>query len=585
MYPNNFEILGNKVLIRLGYRACETAEELFASPLFFQVVELAINTLKERQSRLLDVFGSKEINKDQIRLFIKTLDALVKINSDLVPNIVKDSEVFFKDKNVFNQLVEFIYNYWRSFDRFVICDAIPEDRLEQRPYRTFNNTIEQLTHLIRKVYRDIQENLTGNHPTIYRQVVAGAEAAAITSLKNIPVSDPQLEWTKDIPVISQILLCPPLILNPSSNKRKGQFARTEVNFIGRMNVDKNDWLCYPAKVGPLTILIYFHKVFCELGFSLANLFDLAQEEDLQKKPDAVYFFGIDPKVVEGLGEYPTVFYDDEKTDTLIGAVPRGAEFGYFGYLKKMVLTLHNIRMMKMGRLPYHGSLVKILLKGQEEVNVLFIGDTGAGKSETLEALRESGKDVIRDMVVIADDMGSLEIDGKGQIIGYGTETGAFLRIDDLNPGYAFGQLDRAVIMSPNMVNARIILPVTTYEELMRGCSLDYIFYLNNYEEIDEDHPIMERFEDVPHAIKVFRDGAVMSKGTTASTGLVHSYFANIFGPIQYRSLHDQIAQKYFEAFFDAKLFVGQMRTRLGIPGMEMEGPRQAAARLLELIRQ
>jgi hypothetical protein len=47
----------------------------------------------------------------------------------------------------------------------------------------------------------------------------------------------------------------------------------------------------------------------------------------------------------------------------------------------------------------------------------------------------------------------------------------------------------------------------------------------------------------------------MSKGTTTSTGIVENYFANIFGPVQYQSLHDEIAQQYFDVFFDAGLYV------------------------------
>ena len=42
-------------------------------------------------------------------------------------------------------------------------------------------------------------------------------------------------------------------------------------------------------------------------------------------------------------------------------------------------------------------------------------------------------------------MGALDIDSAGNIIGYGTEIGAFVRLDDLKPGYAFGHLDRAII--------------------------------------------------------------------------------------------------------------------------------------------
>ena len=64
---------------------------------------------------------------------------------------------------------------------------------------------------------------------------------------------------------------------------------------------------------------------------------------------------------------------------------------------------------------------------------------------------------------------------------------------------------------------------------------------------------------------------------------MNSYFANIFGPPQYRELHEELAVKYFQAFFDGGLFVGQMRTRLGIPGHEVSGPEAAAREMLALI--
>ena len=76
----------------------------------------------------------------------------------------------------------------------------------------------------------------------------------------------------------------------------------------------------------------------------------------------------------------------------------------------------------------------------------------------------------------------------------------------------------------------------------------------------------------------------MSKGTTKTTGLVHTYFSNVFGPIQYKSEHDVLAKKFFEAFFEKGLFVGQMRTRLGVPGWEQKGPESSALELLKLIR-
>ena len=75
----------------------------------------------------------------------------------------------------------------------------------------------------------------------------------------------------------------------------------------------------------------------------------------------------------------------------------------------------------------------------------------------------------------------------------------------------------------------------------------------------------------------------MSKGTTTTSGLVHSYFANIFGPPEYQNVHDQIAERYFDSFFRKNIFVGQMRTKLGIAGFETSGPRDAATALLKII--
>ncbi|OGX37114.1 MAG: hypothetical protein A3D87_00430 [Omnitrophica WOR_2 bacterium RIFCSPHIGHO2_02_FULL_50_17] len=579
----SFEILEKKVIIRLQNRVCETADELLSSALFKEILLRGISVLKERGSRLLKIFGKDEMDESGVDLLIQTLKFLTKMRRDLVVKVVRGSEVFFRDPDLFNDFVEYVYNYWRSFDRFVICDSQGSD-LDKRPYRTFHTTIEQITHLVRGIYRDVQENITGNHPRVYRQVGAGAEISAISIMRDIPFPTKVYEKLNGIPIIRQVLLYPPLILDPPMNKRRGRFTRVPENPLEAVHIDKGEWLCYPAKVGQLIVLIYFQKKFFELGFSLCNLFQLAEDEDLQHKPDAVYAFGVTDNQLDHFGDFPTVFYDDTANDMLVGAVPNRDEFGYFGYLKKMVLTLHNIKVLKKGNLPFHGALVKIILKGSREATLLFFGDTGAGKSETLEALRELGYKHIQDVIVIADDMGSLHINPAGEIIGYGTEIGAFLRLDDLQPGYAFGQIDRAIIMSPNKINARIVLPVTTYENVMKGHKVDFILYANNYEDIDEEHSIIERFSSAGEALKVFREGAVMSKGTTTSQGIVHSYFANIFGPPQYKELHDPLAEKYFNTFFDAGLWVGQMRTRLGLPGWERKGPEESARELLRIIQ-
>lgn len=580
MAITSFREIGNKIIIHTKGRLCETQEEMLQSDLFVHVLGGFIESLQKQESRLLAIFRD-EINDDSIHMLHMTLKNLVRLDGTYIPKILPESAQFFSDTGLFNDFVEHFYNYWRSFERYVICDS-EGDTLDKRPYRTFNQTVEKLADLVMGTYRDIQENITGTHPRIYRQLPAGAGVAAIGIPKNIPYPADSFSKLKDILIIRQMLLNPPVILDPPSNKRTGEFIKINENPMEIVNLNPADWICYPARVGRLVINIYFHESFYELGFSLCNLFDIASDEELERKPDAVYLFGVPGSELDRFGEVPAVFFDDRKNDILVAACPLRPMFGYFGYLKKMVLTLHNAVMIRNGMMPYHGAMVKVMLKGGKEKTILFMGDTGAGKSETLEAFRNLGREHLRDMIIIADDMGSLEYTPDG-IIGYGTETGAFLRIDDLKPGYAFGQIDRSILMSATQVNARIIIPVTTHETVVKGHKIDMVLYANNYDQVDADHPIIERFRSVKRAISVFRDGTVMSKGTTTSTGLVHSYFANIFGPVQYREEHEVLAQKFFDAFFEQGIFVGQMRTRLGISGYTMQGPEEAARELLRMI--
>jgi len=581
MQKNTLRIVGNKAVLNIRERMCETAEELLASDKFRAVIDHSINYLKKRNSPLLGVFDG---NADEAAVddLVKTLSLLIKYESNIVPHIFDRSIPFLRDLQLLNDFVEHLYDYWRHFDRFIINDS-EGDRLDKRPYRTFNETIEQLTHLIRTVYRHVQENITGSHPTVYRQVRAGAEMAVISLPKEITWNDVKYNKLNSIPVIRQMLIYPPLVIQQPMNKRTGHFKRICQNPIDLVEFNPEEWLCYPAKVGKLIIMAYFNLNFIDLGLSMCNLFQLAEDADLEKKPDAVFIYGVPGDALDNLSTYSTVFCNDEPNSLFVGAIPDRLEFGYFGYLKKMILTLHNSIVMKSGNMPFHGAMVKILLHGDKQATILMMGDTGAGKSETLEAFRVLGEQQIREMKIIADDMGSIELDADDNPIGYGTEIGAFLRLDDLQPGYAYGHLDRSIIMNPSQVNARIVFPVTTFETIVRGHKIDYILYANNYEEIDNDHPVIERFDSPEWALEVFRGGAVMSKGTTTSTGLVHSYFANIFGPPEYRENHEKIVKKYFASFFKNGVFVGQMRTRLGIRGYETSGPREAALELLKII--
>ena len=292
----------------------------------------------------------------------------------------------------------------------------------------------------------------------------------------------------------------------------------------------------------------------------------------------IYVFGYP----DGHEEKRTFYYKDKENDILIGYANYCDDIDYFGYMKKMLLTLHNVKQLENKSLPIHGAMVNVLLKNGKESNIIIMGDSGAGKSESLEAFRTLNEKFIRHMRVIFDDMGYLKIEEDGTIKGYGTEIGAFVRIDDLDPTYAYEQLDRGIYSNPDKVNARVTIPISTYEVISKGYKVDYMLYANNYAESDKK---ISFFDNLDEAIQVFEDGARKAKGTTTEKGLVKSYFANPFGPVQERETAEKLVRKYFTVMEKSGTQIGQIHTSLAIDGRSKEGPREAAEELFTLINE
>ena len=58
-------------------------------------------------------------------------------------------------------------------------------------------------------------------------------------------------------------------------------------------------------------------------------------------------------------------------------------------------------------------MVQITLQSGETKNIVVMGDSGAGKSETIEQIKVYGAAYIRDLITVYDDMGLLSLDEKG----------------------------------------------------------------------------------------------------------------------------------------------------------------------------
>jgi len=568
---------GRQILVQSQGSVCATRTELLGSEAFRWEVATFLEHLAARDSPVLERVPSRDPD-----FWVRLLAGLAETPLEDVALAIPEAVDFLAPdrRAVLREFVEDLYNHWRSFNRFMVLRSEPgPGALDRRPYRAFNATLEALVHLVRGTYRDVYENVTGDHPRIYRQVPSGCNVGLIAVPKACPLPPELRELWSEVPFIRQLWFDPPMILDPPSNTRSGSFDPVAQDPLAGFRPDPSEWLCYPAQVGPLVIFAAFHASQIGLGCALANLFELASDAQIARGPDALVAFGVPPGHLQEWAANPTVFHQDPATGFLTGAVPAGDAYGYFGYLKKMTLTLHNVAMLRRGRLPFHGALVDITLDRGRSARVLIIGDTATGKSESIEAFRTLAGRRMRALCVVADDMGSLELTPDGRILGYGTETGAFVRLDDLHRGYAFGQIDRAIFMSPHKVNARVVIPVTTLEDILAPHAVDFILYANNFEEGE----VLERFDTAEAALAVFRAGRAMGKGTTSVSGLTESYFANPFGAPQCRETHDALAGRVFRAAFDAGIFVGQIRTRLALPGWESEGPRAVAEALLERV--
>ena len=568
-----------KVTMNFTAKYCDSFESIINSEGFIKVLETYLKKTKNKKSHnfrfLSEAIGTEDI-KVISRYLISALKLLSMMGADEVIVVNDAFEGLLEDKKSFADIIEDVYSFWRKLERYTV---IQNNKIKDGIAAVgFIDANKNFNDLILRFYRRLQKNLLGSMPNILRQVSAGGNASIMVSNLIWP-SSREYSILEHIPFIDAISLEAPFITYPSKNTRDGIFLETSENPLSGSHINSEEWFCYPAKVGELLAYVYFHRDFMSHGISLCNLFDLATVEECRGvKPDIIYIFG----AKDDDDELKTCFYDDEKNNIMLGYANYSEEIDYFGYMKKMILTLHNIIMIKRGYMPIHGAMVNVVLKNGKEANIVIMGDSGAGKSESLEAFRALSEEYISDMTIIFDDMGVFK-NVDGIIKGYGTEIGAFVRLDDLDQGYAFKEIDRSIFMNPDKINARLLMPVCKYDDIIRGYDVDLFLYANNYDGLDEGEKSIEYFNNPEEAKKIFKAGARMAKGTTTENGLVESYFANPFGPVQKKEEMDLIIDKYFEDMFNNKVKVGQIKTCLGVLGLEKEGPKKAAIELFDII--
>jgi len=566
-----FDITKRSIIFNFSRAYVKNETEVLSSEAFKCIFEKYLNHVKEvENSNLLEVIN---LVNDPLTTLTNVFKLLLSFEIEDIKKGNKEFELILNHRDRLYELVEDFYDWWRHMERYAVVQSpVTRGTIESI---NFIGETETFNQLILKTYRAVAQKLQNVDFCIYRQLTAGVNASLSICKNAWGKKGTIYEQLNVLPFINHVVIRPPFIYYSDKNTRKGVFPEVSENPMKDFKkLSQDDWFCYPTMVGSSLTYVYFHKDYMDHGIALSNLFEFVHIENcLNKKPDLVIFFGAP---IDG---EPKFHYDSEN-DIYVGVCPHGKEIDYFGYMKKMLLTCHNVKMLKEGYLPIHGAGVLIKLKSGVEKMLVLMGDSGAGKSESLEALKAyAGNDIVSTKTVF-DDMGTFKIKDN-KVYAYGTETGAFVRLDDLENGYAYKEMDRSIFMNPNQTNARLVMPVATYAQIMKGYPVDMFFYANNY---SEDKEIMVKFADKSSAINVFKQGARVAKGTTSEKGLVTSYFANPFGPTQKQDLCDPLLEQYFDLLFKNSIPVGEIHTRLAVPGMEHEGPKQVAKFLFELVK-
>lgn len=536
-----------------------TSTELLTSKTFKEIVD---NYIYEQKKKQTDVYEFIKLNfgNNQSEKLTNLCQLLLKTS---YIELQKSFE-YLSNKQVLLKIADGLYDQWRKNQRYVLLeDSLTNDRYE------LLEAIDRFSRLVISTYRDVYENILGTSQRIYRELPSGANAGFLITKTtfDLPV---ELSAFNNSFYIKSMMIKPPFLVHTKSNTRKGVFKEKNYPIT---KIDSNNYLSIGVKIGGSLGLCYISKKYLDYVIGIGNLFELATPDEANKeKPEFYMIFGYEDEHIK------ECYYYKLNDGTYVGVCPDTPEIDYFGYVKKMILTLHNLNRINNNELPIHGAGIKIKKTDGTSIVFAILGDSGAGKSETLEALKSLNYDEIADVVTLFDDMGTM-VNINGKLYIKGTETGAFVRLDDLDKSYSIKSIDRAIYFNPESINSRLVIPMSTYLESSTLYPIDAFLLADNYSEGET----LIKYTDKEKAIADFIEGKRMTMQTTSEKGIVSTFFANPFGPVQEEEKTRKIIESFFEILYKTNVKVLRIRTRLSYE--RKEGPEKAAKEIYnELIK-
>lgn len=444
-----------------------------------------------------------------------------------------------------------LHSFWCEMNKYGLSDHQPLDL----------RTNQKIDDLVNRLSQRIIAKLEMKPCSVIKTRYSGLNIN-LSTLHHSFTNSESYQGIQNFKFVNEIKVNTPFIIFSKSNKRAGAFKEAVTNPLDSIHLDINEFIVIPLMVGRYLAFTYVHLSFLDNVSGLVNLFKVVSVNDIKhRKPDLIYFYGVSEESLDG------VYYHDVKENLYLGFVSRNPKNDYFGYVKKMLLTMHNLKNLDNNNLPVHASMISLKYKNGKTKNVAFLGDSGVGKSELLEAFRMIKSDLLEGYQVIFDDMGIFQISDHG-VLASGTEIGAFVRLDYLEPSYLYQKLDQVIVYNPHLPNARLVLTINDYETIIRDYPLDILFYANNYEDNEQAFRLID---DKDEAIHLFIDAKRLAKTTTSESGLVSTFFGNPFGPLQRKELASSLIHNLFDVCYANHILVGEIYTKLCVDGKEKSG--------------
>ncbi|MBR5048888.1 MAG: hypothetical protein IKX74_04540 [Erysipelotrichaceae bacterium] len=560
-------LAGDTVIINLSRKSYKSVDELVAGESFNAFLQRYFKDLAVRDIRIYRWLTNGRPLEETVPSLIELIRQLLVQGEEITE--VQMSQL---DRMKSLYIAEDCYSYWRSKKRFTLLSGNRADAMMS----SFIDYDEKYNSLIRQLYRTCREKLLGRGDKIYRQTSSGSNASCLLMKYRIRLPGAYASL-RNVPFIARVMLRTPIMMDFENADKHCDMASLDENPLDSFSLDIRDFFCLPLKVGDLLCLTCFHKDYLAQAICLVNMFELAEETDcLSRTPDLICLFGL-----TGEGAR-SGFYHDADNGIHLAALSSGNCDGSFSVIKDAILTLHNLAQLDRGRLPVRGSMMEIYFRDDTRKSLLLIGDMGAGKSETIEALMELSNELrtdrsVRRVEVVFDDMGTLRI-ADSRIVARGSETGGLERLDDLWQN-VYRDIEKGVFINLQKQDPKVILPISSHEMINCDHVIDMVLYANNYAE----RIGIERFEHYGQFRDCLIEGRHMRKDPEGRNELASVFLANPCIPEERQPQCRQIMDEIFGKLFENEVYAGQLFTNLA--SGNQENLRESARCLWQLLGQ